>query len=137
MEPRDRLRAVPEPYKVLIVEDERVVAKDLKLTLESMGYAVIGSAASRDEALAVCAEQVPDIVLMDIRIKGSVDGIDTAHELLERYGLHVIYLTAHADVASIDRAKRTRPHAYLLKPVKAGELQGAIEIAMFKRLHAD
>jgi DNA-binding NarL/FixJ family response regulator len=128
---------VPEPYKVLIVEDERVVAKDLKLTLESMGYEVIGSAASRDEALAVCAQQVPDIVLMDIRIKGSVDGIDTAHELLERYGLHVIYLTAHADVASIDRAKQTRPHAYLLKPVKTGELQGAIEIAMFKRLNAD
>lgn len=124
-------------YKVLLVEDERVVAKDLALTLESMGYEVIGSAATRDEAIAICEKQVPDIVLMDIRIKGEVDGIDTAHELLERYGLHVIYLTAHADVASIDRAKRTRPHAYLLKPVKVGELQGAIEIAMFKQRNAD
>lgn len=122
---------------MLIVEDERVVAKDLELTLESMGYEVIGSAATRDEALAICARQVPDIVLMDIRIKGAVDGIDTARELLDRYGLHVIYLTAHADVASIDRAKRTRPHAYLLKPVKPGELQGAIEIAMFKQRNAD
>lgn len=121
-------------YKVLIVEDERVVAKDLALTIESMGCEVVGSVASRDEALAVCAKQLPDIVLMDIRIKGPVDGIDTAGELLQLYGLHVIYLTAHADVASIDRAKRTRPHAYLLKPVKAGELQGAIEIAMFKKL---
>jgi CheY-like chemotaxis protein len=118
------------------VEDERVVAKDLALTLQSMGYDVIASAASRDEALAACAKQVPDIVLMDIRIKGDVDGIDTATELLQLYGLHVIYLTAHADVASIDRAKRTRPHAYLLKPVKPGELQGAIEIAMFKRTNA-
>lgn len=126
-----------ERYKVLLVEDERVVAKDLALTLESMGYEVIGSAATRDEALAICAKQVPDIVLMDIRIKGNVDGIDTAKELLDLYGLHVIYLTAHADVASIDRAKRTRPHAYLLKPVKAGELQGAIEIAMFKQRNAD
>ena len=123
-------------YKVLIVEDERVVAKDLALTIESMGYEVIGSAASHDEAMAICAQQEPDIVLMDIRIKGPIDGIDTAAELLERYGLHVIYLTAHADIASIDRAKRTRPHAYLLKPVKPGELQGAIEIAMFKRLTA-
>ncbi len=123
-------------YKVLIVEDERVVAKDLALTIESMGYEVTGSAASRDEALAICARTVPDIVLMDIRIKGDVDGIDTAKELLETYGLHVIYLTAHADVASIDRAKRTRPHAYLLKPVKPGELQGAIEIAMFKKATA-
>lgn len=126
----------PARYKVLVVEDERVVAKDLTLTLEGMGYEVIGSAASRDEALVACAKQVPDIVLMDIRIKGGVDGIDTAKELLDLYGLHVIYLTAHADVASIDRAKRTRPHAYLLKPVKAGELQGAIEIAMFKRMTA-
>jgi len=125
---------VTERYKVLIVEDERVVAKDLALTIESMGYEVVGNVASHDEALAVCAKQLPDIVLMDIRIKGSIDGIDTAAELLQLYGLHVIYLTAHADVASIDRAKRTRPHAYLLKPVKAGELQGAIEIAMFKKL---
>jgi len=120
----------------LVVEDERVVAKDLALTLEGMGYHVVGSAASRDEALAACAKELPDIVLMDIRIKGSIDGIETARELLELYGLHVIYLTAHADVASIDRAKRTRPHAYLLKPVKAGELQGAIEIAMFKKMNA-
>jgi CheY-like chemotaxis protein len=125
-----------ERYKVLVVEDERVVAKDLALTLEGMGYEVVGSAASRDEALAICAKTLPDIVLMDIRIKGPIDGIDTANELLELYGLHVIYLTAHADVASIDRAKRTRPHAYLLKPVKAGELQGAIEIAMFKKTNA-
>ena len=125
-----------ERYKVLVVEDERVVAKDLVLTLEGMGYDVIGNAASRDEAIAVCAQQVPDIVLMDIRIKGPIDGIDTAQELLDLYGLNVIYLTAHADVASIDRAKRTRPHAYLLKPVKAGELQGAIEIAMFKKINA-
>lgn len=125
-----------ERYKVLVVEDERVIAKDLALTLEGMGYQVTGSAASRDEALAACARDAPDIVLMDIRIKGPVDGIDTAKELLDRYGLQVIYLTAHADVASIDRAKRTRPHAYLLKPVKAGELQGAIEIAMYKKLNA-
>src|SRR5688572_2189811 len=99
-----------ERYKVLIVEDERVVAKDLALTLESMGYEVVGNAASRDDAIAICQKQVPDIVLMDIRIKGAVDGIDTAKELLDLYGLNVIYLTAHADVASVDRAKRTKPH---------------------------
>lgn len=120
-------------YKILIVEDERIVAKDLSLTLAGMGYEVIGTADSHDAALAICAQQVPDVVLMDIRIKGPIDGIDTAAKLLELYGLHVIYLTAHADVASIDRAKHTRPHAYLLKPVKPGELQGAIEIAMFKQ----
>jgi CheY-like chemotaxis protein len=122
-----------EKYSVLIVEDERIVAKDLQKTLEGVGYDVLGIAASADEVFEHCARQVPDIVLMDIRIKGPVDGIDTAQQLLDRYGLHVIYLTAHADVASIDRAKRTKPHAYLLKPVKIAELQGAIEIAMFKR----
>lgn len=124
---------MPARYKILIVEDERIVAKDLALTLEGMGYDVIGTADSHDSTLAICAQQLPDIVLMDIRIKGAIDGIDTAAKLLDLYGLHVIYLTAHADVASIDRAKRTRPHAYLLKPVKPGELQGAIEIAMFKK----
>jgi DNA-binding NarL/FixJ family response regulator len=124
-----------ERYKVLIVEDERVVAKDLKQTLESMGYDVIGMAATRDETIAICEQHLPDIVLMDIRIKGDVDGIDTATELHKLYRLRVIYLTAHADVASIDRAKRTYPHAYLLKPVKPGELQGAIEIAMFTKQH--
>jgi len=122
-----------EKYTMVIVEDERIVAKDLQLTLEEAGYEVLGIAATSEEALALCAARLPDIVLMDIRIKGPVDGIDTAQQLLDRYGLQVIYLTAHADVASIDRAKRTRPHAYLLKPVKMGELQGAIEIAMFKR----
>jgi DNA-binding NarL/FixJ family response regulator len=69
---------------------------------------------------------------MDIKIKGDRDGIDTAEELRTRFGLHVIYLTADADVASIHRAKRTRPYAYLLKPVRPGELQAAIEIATFK-----
>lgn len=122
-----------EKYSVLIVEDERIVAKDLQRTLEDAGYQILGIATSANEVLEQCAQQVPDIVLMDIRIKGAVDGIDTAQQLLESYGLHVIYLTAHADVVSIDRAKRTKPHAYLLKPVKVAELQGAIEIAMFKR----
>lgn len=122
-----------ERFTVLIVEDERVIAKDLALTVEGMGYVVVGSAATGEDALACCARQLPDIVLMDIRIKGELDGIDTAQQLLDRYGLPVIYLTAHADGTSIERAKRTLPHAYLLKPVRVGELQGAIEIALWKR----
>jgi len=123
-------------YSVLIVEDERIVARDLQIIVEGMGYEVTATVASCAEALAACATRVPDIVLMDIRINGSIDGIDTAQQLADLYGLRVIYLTAHADVGSIERAKRTRPHAYLLKPVKEGELRGAIEIAMFKRNNA-
>ena len=123
---------VPPQYRIMIVEDETLVARDLAMMMTDMGYEVVAVVDSHDGALAQCAHALPDVVLMDIKIKGDRDGIDTAEELRTRFGLHVIYLTADGDVASIHRAKRTRPYAYLLKPVRPGELQAAIEIARFK-----
>ncbi len=125
-------RAALTPPAILIVEDERIVAKDLRETLSEMGYDVIGIARSSDEAIACASARRPDLVLMDIRISGLRDGIETAAVLKEALGLPVIYLTAFADEAMVERAKGTEPYGYLLKPVKTAELRSMIEIAVYK-----
>ncbi|HEV7553935.1 MAG TPA: response regulator, partial [Kofleriaceae bacterium] len=117
---------------VLIVEDERIVAKDLQQTLNGMGYDAFAIASSADEALRRASERCPDIVLMDIRIKGARDGIETATILRERHDVPIIYLTAHADEATIDRARNSEPYGYLMKPVKLAELRSAIEVSIHR-----
>lgn len=119
-------------YSVLIVEDERIVAKDLQQTLAGMGYDAFAIASSADEAITRASENCPDVVLMDIRIKGRRDGVEAAAILRERFGVPVVFLTAHADDATIERAKRTEPHGYLVKPVKSAELRSAIEVAVYR-----
>jgi PAS domain S-box-containing protein len=118
---------------ILIVEDERIIARDLQQTLNDMGYDAFAIAASAEEAVACASRKHPDVVLMDIRIKGQDDGISTAAILKKKFPLAVIYLTAHADEAMLDRAKRTEPHGYLLKPVKSAELRSMIEITVHRR----
>jgi len=125
---------------ILIVEDEGIVALDLQESLIRMGYDPYAIAASADEAIACVAERCPDLVLMDIRIRGDRDGIEAAAVLRERFLVPVLFLTAHADDATVARAKATTPHGYLLKPVRAAELRSAIEVALYrheveKRLH--
>ncbi len=122
-----------KPCSILIVEDEPIVAKDLQQTLCEMHYDAFAIASSAEEAIRRASEKCPDLVLMDIRIKGERDGIETAQILHDQFGVSVIYLTAHADEATIQRATRTAPYGYLLKPIKSAELRGAIEIAAFKQ----
>lgn len=124
--------AADKRRSVLIVEDERIVAKDLQQTLMAMGYDAFAIVSSADEALKRAAERRPDVVLMDIRIKGSCDGIDTATALRARHGVPIIFLTAHADEATIERAKQSDPYGYLMKPVKAAELRSAIEVCIHR-----
>jgi CheY-like chemotaxis protein len=119
-------------HAVLIVEDEAIVAMDLQQTLAGMGYDAFAIAASADEALRHAAERCPDLVLMDIRIKGQRDGIETAALLRGRFGVPVVYLTAHADDATIQRAKRTDPYGYLMKPIRLAELKSAVEVSLYK-----
>ncbi|WP_394846453.1 diguanylate cyclase [Pendulispora brunnea] len=119
-------------YSVLIVEDERIVAMDLQQILTALGYDAYGVASSANEAFARASEKRPDVVLMDIRIKGQLDGIRTAAVLREKFDVPVVYLTAHADDATIARAKKTTPHGYLLKPVKSTELKSAIEVSIYR-----
>ena len=117
---------------VLIVEDEGIIAENLQELLSSMGYDPFATASTAEEAVACATERCPDVVLMDIRIKGKLDGIATAEILNARFDVPIIYLTAHADAATIERARITEPHGYLVKPVRAPDLRSAIEIARYK-----
>jgi PAS domain S-box-containing protein len=119
-------------HSVLIVEDERIVAKDLEQTLAELGYDAAGIATSAEDAIAHASKLCPDLVLMDIRIRGEHDGVETAELLRGRFDVPVVYLTAHADGATLERAKRTEPYGYLLKPVKSAELRSSIEVALYR-----
>lgn len=118
--------------KVLIVEDELLVAMDIQQMLTHLGYVVFAPTASAEEAIASASATCPDVVLMDIRIKGERDGIETASVLGQRFDVPVVYLTAHADANTVERAKQTAPYAYLTRPFTEGALTSAIEIAAFK-----
>jgi signal transduction histidine kinase len=118
--------------KVLIVEDESIIAMELEQQIKQLGYAVIGPVASGEAALKNAQIERPDLVLMDIRIQGPADGIETAEAIRDRFGIPVIYLTAHADQSTIQRAKITEPLGYLLKPWREQELQAAITVALHK-----
>lgn len=116
--------------KILIVEDELVIAEDLKEILEELGYEVCGIAISSREALALIDEKSPDLALLDIQIKGGKDGIVLAAEINENYHLPFIMLTSHADIHTINRAKEVNPYGYLVKPFNEKEILAGIELAM-------
>ena len=118
--------------RILVVEDERVVAADIEQTISRLGYSVTGTAASALEALQKAVNTEPDLVLMDIKLRGAVDGIDAAEQLQERLGIPVVYLTAYADVEILERAKKTSPLGYVLKPFDDRALRSAVEIALHK-----
>lgn len=116
--------------KVLVVEDEMIIAADISMFLESIGYEVTGILPRGEDALKSIAQTPPDLVLMDIFLKGSMDGIETARYIYERYQIPVIYLTANADDATFERAKTTRPYAFISKPFQPSDVQRAIELAL-------
>ncbi len=121
---------------ILIVEDEAIVAEDLKAMLNKLGYRVAGIAASGEEALRLTEAEKPDLILMDIRIKGKMDGIDTAEQIMVHHNIPVTYLTAYADDQTLNRAKTTLPYGYLLKPFEERDLRTTIEVALYKhRIH--
>ena len=120
------------PAKILIVEDEQITAADLEDTLVELGHEVAGSAATATDAIKLADKLRPDLALMDIRLKGDVDGIEAAVILRERYEIPSIFLTAHADDATLDRAKAAEPLGYLVKPFQASELQASIQMALYR-----
>jgi two-component system, cell cycle sensor histidine kinase and response regulator CckA len=127
-------RTGPQPAskRILIVEDERIIAKDLQRSLLQLGYDVAPPVVSGDAAIQAASERSPDLVLMDIHIAGTQDGIDTAQILRDRFDTPVIYLTAFADSETVARAALTEPLGYLVKPVKPDELRAAVEVALHK-----
>lgn len=118
--------------KILVVEDEGITAQDIQLSLEDMGYQVIGPAANGDDALILAEEHRPDLTLMDIVLKGPHTGIATAIELKNRFAIPVVYLTAYADTATLEQAKKAEPLGYLTKPFNENDLRAAVEIALYK-----
>jgi len=116
--------------KLLIVEDEEIVAFDIESTLKGLGYEVQGIIAFGEEVSASVSKIQPDLVLMDIRLKGSMDGIQAAKEIKSEFNIPVVYLTAHADISTLERAKITEPFGYVLKPFEEKELQTTIEMAL-------
>ncbi len=117
---------------ILIVEDESIIAADIHRMLVSFGYAVAEPVASAGEALRAVAANRPALVLMDIRLRGELDGIDTAAILKRRWSIPVVYLTSHSDEATLARAKQTAPYGYVIKPYEEHDLRAAIEIALSK-----
>ncbi len=118
--------------KILVVDDEILLAEDLKNILIKMGYEVPEVAISGEEAIKQALESRPDLVLMDIMLKGAMNGIEAARWIRSRLGIGVIYLTAYSDNDTIERAKRTEPLGYLVKPYQERELKSIIEIALYK-----
>lgn len=121
-----------ENRKILIVEDEGIVALQIKGSLEEMGYAVVDIYSSGEEALENIGALSPDLVLMDIKLRGEMDGIETAARIRKQYNVPVIYLTAHSEPGTFKMAKLTEPYGYVLKPFNVQELKIAVELALHK-----
>lgn len=118
--------------RIMVVEDETIVAMTLEDALHNMGYVVVGPVSTADEAVKMAGSEKPDLILMDIRIKGERDGISAAEEIGEQYPIPIVYLTAHADEKTLERAMKTQPYGYLIKPFRDRELHSTIEIALYK-----
>jgi CheY-like chemotaxis protein len=118
--------------KILVVEDENVVALDIQRDLIGFGYEVSAVAASGEEAIEKAATLHPDLVLMDIRLRGEMDGVEAVDEIRTRFNIPSIYLTAYADAGTIDRARLTGAFGYLIKPFEERELHAAVEVALYR-----
>lgn len=118
------------PHSILIVEDEAVIALDLELQLQDLGYRTVGPVESGPQALALAAAERPDLVLMDIRIQGPIDGIETAARLARAGGPPVVFLTSHSDEDTVAQAARSSPYGFLTKPYEVRALRASIEMAL-------
>ncbi len=121
-----------EKSKILLVEDEGLVARDLESMIRNLGYRVVGICSTGEEAIRLINIRRPDLVIMDIVLQGKMDGIKAANEIQRLFHLPIIFLTAHTDVATFQRAKVTNPLAFLHKPVEQKELLTVIEMALYK-----
>ena len=117
---------------ILIVEDERIVAEDIKTSLNRLGYNVLAIVSSGKDAISKALELKPDLVLMDILLKGDLDGIEAASKIRSKSNIPIIYLTAHTDEITLKRAKLSEPFGYIVKPFETKDLRIAIDLALYK-----
>ncbi|WP_431061641.1 response regulator, partial [Methanobacterium sp.] len=127
-----RLLRIHMQAKILIVEDEAITAMDIKTTLEIFGYNVVSTAFSGEEAIEKSKKLKPNLVLMDINLKGDMEGIEAASQIMTIFNIPVIYLTAHSDENTFQRAKLTEPYGFIPKPVDYNGLKATIENALYK-----
>jgi DNA-binding LytR/AlgR family response regulator len=117
---------------ILIVEDESIVAKDIQHSLKKLGYTVVGMCSTGEDAIKTAEEVKPDLVLMDIMLKGEMSGIEAAGQIREKFNIPIIYLTAYADESTLSKAKVSEPYGYIIKPFKEIDLHTSIEMAIYK-----
>ena len=117
---------------VLVVEDENIVSKDIQHSLSKLGYHVVGAASTGEMAIELAGKFKPNIVLMDIMLKGEMNGIEAADFIKKNYNIPVIFLTAYADESTLSMAKVTEPYGYIIKPFKEIDLHTSIEMALYK-----
>jgi PAS domain S-box-containing protein len=118
--------------KILVVEDETITALDIERSLQRMGYVVAGIAGTGEEAVQLARQHQPNLVLMDIRLRGEIDGVAAAQQIHDELQTPIVFLTAYADCATLQRAKSAEPFAYLLKPFEEAVLATTIEVALHK-----
>ncbi len=122
----------PVGSRILIVEDEMIVAEHIALSLQELGYHMVGKVSSGEEAIQLTEELKPDLILMDIRLAGQIDGIQAAEEIRVRSDIPIIFVTAHSDADLISRAKVTEPYGFLSKPISLNVLKTKIEMVLYK-----
>jgi len=120
------------PIRIMVVEDESIVRKDIERSLEKLGYTVVGTADTGEKAIEKASETQPDIILMDIMLKGNMTGIEAADTIKNEMEVPVVFLTAYADESTLSKAKVVEPHGYIIKPFKEIDLHTTIEMAVHK-----
>lgn len=123
---------MPKTIKILIVEDEMIIAANVALQLKNLGYEITGLLPRVDEVLPSIIQNIPDIILLDINLNAEIDGIELAHIIQKTHSIPIIFLTANADEDHFKRAKVTNPYAFLSKPFKKIDLQRAVELAIIR-----
>ncbi len=120
------------PARILVIEDEAIVALDLRAQLEARGHVVVGVAASAAEAMALARSTRPDLALTDIRLRGGDDGVEVAEALARELGTAVVFLTAYRDAATLQRSMAARPYGFVTKPFDANALHNAVDFALHR-----
>ena len=123
---------MPTTTNILIVEDQNIIAWDLQTRLLNLGYPNSTIVTSGEEAIQYTQRTPPDLVLMDVVLRGALDGIETAMQIRALSQVPIVYVTAHSDELTLRRASATEPYGYLLKPFEDGEIRSAIEMALYK-----
>ena len=125
---------ISSELRALIIEDEILIAEELTDRLSRLGFSVIAAVDNADKGIAIATRERPDLVLMDIRLKGEKDGVQAAQEIRQQVDVPIVYLTAYSDQLTVDRAKGTEHDGYILKPFHRGDLLSTIDVAI--RRHA-